>query len=200
MKTFVTLTALFVLAIVPASASILFSDTFDASPVGLNVTPTGWTSSGGTVDTIANGGFGITCLGNVGNCVDLDGSTGSAGVLSPNVTFNLTAGTTYILTYNLSGNQRGGASDTVDVSFGGLTNTHTLAPSDPFAQHSISLTPLSNVSGVTITFHNLGGDNVGAILDSVQVSSSTTSTTPEPSTFLLLAGGVGIVALRRRKA
>src|SRR5690242_11437090 len=98
MKTLVILTTLLALAIVPASASILFSDNFDAAVAGLNVTPTGWTSSGGTVDTISNGGFGITCLGNIGKCVDLDGSTGSAGVLSPNMTFNLAAGTTYTLT------------------------------------------------------------------------------------------------------
>src|SRR4051794_7100300 len=105
--------ALAAVAASPASAAVVFTDNFDTDIPALNTVPVGWTVTNGTVDIVASGSYGITCSG---NCVDLDGSTGDAGVLTSNQTFGPG---NFVLSFDLSGNQRGGASDTVQVSYGG---------------------------------------------------------------------------------
>jgi hypothetical protein len=121
---------------IPVNAATIFSDDFDASVSGLNVVPTGWTVIDGTVDVVS-GGF---C--SAGLCVDLDGSTNDAGVLSRD--FSLLAGEQYLLTFDLSGNQRGGSDDLV-VMFGTSTLVFTgLAANEPYAGYSLGFTPASD--------------------------------------------------------
>jgi len=87
---------------VSAQAAILMSDDFDSITTSqLNVAPTGWTATNGTVDSLVHGSYGLPCLGGSGGCVDLDGSTGNAADFSFNTTFNLSPGVTYTLTYHL---------------------------------------------------------------------------------------------------
>jgi hypothetical protein len=177
-----------------AQAQVVFADNFDADAQGVNYTAfvNGWTVGDGTVDLVGTGFFNFY-PGN-GNYVDLDGSTSNAGVLSRSLT--LTGGTTYTASFSLGGSTRGD-SNLVDVGFGTSLASFTLLSSDPLATQSLSFTPLSSGS-YSLSFANFGGDNLGAILDNVVVS---TPAIPEPETYALMLAGLGAVgyASRRRK-
>jgi hypothetical protein len=86
-----------------------------------------WTVSDGSVDLIAQSDFGIDCFGGSGKCVDLDGGTNDAGVLT-SVALNLAAGS-YDFSFQLSGtdsgfiNPKAAYDNIVDVSIGGLFAT-----------------------------------------------------------------------------
>jgi len=178
-----------------AQAAVVFSDDFNADTLGLNYTGfvNGWTVSDGTVDLIGTGFFDLH-PGN-GNYVDLDGSTSNAGVLTQSL--SLTAGVTYTASFSLGGSNRGDT-NLVDVMFGTSLSNFTLLSADPLATQSISFTPGSDGT-YTLSFSNGGGDNLGAILDNVMVS---TPAIPEPETYALMLAGLGLMAAvaRRRKA
>ncbi|MBX3616635.1 PEP-CTERM sorting domain-containing protein [Nitrosomonas sp.] len=179
----------------PASAAVtIFSDNFDSySPLTLNWTPpvaSGWTVSSGTVDLIGTG-FNDILPGN-GNYIDLDGSTSNSGVFANSV--NLISGVTYTLSFDLAGSQRG-STETVDINFGTASTSVTLGGSAPLTAYDLSFTP--SASGVYgFSFENLGGDNVGLLLDNVSVSA-----VPEPETYAMLLAGLGMLGfmLRSRK-
>lgn len=111
----------------PSRAAIVLSDNFDGENGGnssLNYAGfANFTVSGGTVDIIGNGGFGIGCAGGAGSCVDLDGSTGNGATLTTNLFYSFNAGDLVTLSILLSGNQRGGAAD--EFSFGFNTSVAT---------------------------------------------------------------------------
>jgi hypothetical protein len=192
-----------------ANAVTVFTDNFAGVSSSLNTAPAGWqvVIGTGSVDTIANGGFGLTCRGATGGCVDLDGSTSNAGNLRTTATFGFSSGVGYSLTAYLSGNQRGAAPDslTFGISDGSSNLCSTavsgVAASAPFAQYTCFFTAASNFSGF-IFFDHAGGDNIGMILDDVRLESRENGTSvPEPGTLALL--GLGLAGLgfsRRRKA
>ena len=178
-----------------ANAQIVFSDDFNADTQGLNKTSFvgGWTVGDGTVDMVGTGFFEF--YPGHGNYVDLDGSTGNAGVFSKEL--SLTGGVTYTASFLLGGSTRGD-SNLVDVGFGSSLASFTLLSADPLGARSIAFTPGSS-GNYSLSFANAGGDNLGAILDDVVVS---TPAIPEPETYALMLAGlgaVGFVARRRRK-
>lgn len=183
--------ASFMACSVASQAAVVFSDNFDASVGGLNVVPTGWTVSDGTVDVVS-GGF---CV--AGQCVDLDGSTGDAGILSRS--FALSGGVDYLLRFDLSGSRRGGTEDVL-ISFGTATLFFDdLVPSSPYTGYTLGFTPGSD--GVySMSFANAGGDNVGALLDNVVITSLDGPPTdvPEPQSAALAALALAALALTRR--
>ncbi len=184
------------LALPSVSQAAVFTDNFDGDTLALNQDTFlgGWTVLGpGTVDLIGNPGFFDFLPGN-GRYVDLDGSTPNlAGGFDKQLA--LAASTTYTLSFDLAGSQR---SDTniVDVTFGTNSQTFTLASSDPFATYTLSFTT-NAAANYQIFFHNRGGDNLGALLDNVSV----TAAVPEPETYMMMLGGLGLIgfAARRRK-
>lgn len=106
-------------AAVPANATIVYSNNFDTENGGvtaLNYSSfNGLTVTDGSVDLVHTGdGFGIICPNS--GCVDLDGSTSDAGVVSSN-TYGFGAGQIVSLNFQVTGNQRGGAPDNVEVFF-----------------------------------------------------------------------------------
>ena len=180
----------------PASAAVtIFSDNFDSySPLALNWIPpvaSGWTVTDGTVDLIG-AGF-IDILPGNGNYIDLDGSTANSGVFANSV--NLTGGVTYTLSFDLAGSQRG-STETANVNFGTATASFTLNSSDPLATYSLNFTPAAS-GAYSFSYENLGGDNVGLLLDNVSVSA-----VPEPEIYAMLLAGLGMLGfmLRSRKA
>jgi len=173
-----------------AQAATIFADDLESTATGSNRTPAGWTVTDGTVDTVGPGYFATLCRG-TGTCIDLDGSTGNAGVLS--MSFSLLDGVEYTAWYDLAGSNRGG-SDTVDVSFGTSAATHTLAGAAGYNTWSLGFTPAAS-GNYLLSFANRGGDNVGAILDNVAVSA-----VPEPSTTALaMVGLLGLAGMARRR-
>jgi hypothetical protein len=176
----------------PASAAVtIFSDNFDSySPLALNWTPpvaSGWTVTDGTVDLIG-AGF-IDILPGNGNYIDLDGSTANSGVFANSV--NLTGGITYTLSFGLAGSQRG-STETANVNFGTATASFTLNSSDPLATYSLNFTPAAS-GAYSFSYENLGGDNVGLLLDNVSVSA-----VPEPETYAMLLAGLGMLGFMLR--
>ena len=195
MKKLLALATAFALCPV-ANAATVFSDNFDANATGLNAVPTGWTVSSGTVDIIGNGFFDL--IPGSGKYIDLDGSTSDAGVLAK--TLSLVAGTHYTAFFDLAGNHRNGATETVTGIFGiGLGNvsaTYSLAQNAGWTHYSLSFTPTTTQNYV-LSFSNFGGDNVGMLLDNVSVVS--TAPVPEPETYAMMLAGLGLLALIRRR-
>ncbi len=179
-----------------AQAAPLFTDNFDSDTLGLNSIAFngGWSVSGGTVDLIGAPGFFDLVPGN-GRYVDLDGSTGKAGIFANS--FDVSNGMTYTLSFDLAGNHRGAGTDTVVVNFGSGSQTFTRAATDGFQTFQLSYTA-TGTGKVGFSFIDQGGDNQGALLDRVSVAA-----VPEPETYAMLLGGLGLlgfVARRRRQA
>jgi len=184
-----------------AHAAVLLSDDFNAENGGAGALNyfgfTNWTVSNGSVDLCGNG-FCDLLPGN-GLYLDMDGSTGDAGKLTSIATFSLAPGLTYVLSFDLAGNQRGGSGDavTVQVAMGSaFSEVFSLGTFDPFTTFTRSFT-VSAPTIATISFEGSGGDNVGMFLDDVVFA------TPAPPGLALLGAALIAGALargRRRRA
>ena len=188
------------LACASVGAQTLFFDDFNDETAGLNRVPTGWTVTDGTVDIIGAGTVFDFQPGN-GLYIDLDGSTGMAGMLSTGLSF--AAGTLYELSFDLAGSHRG---DTNTVTYGvdfdaalalDVQASATLTSEQDFTRFSLLFsTPVATTGRVR--FDQLGGDNIGLLLDDVRVAVAI----PEPQTWGLLLAGLALLGFsaRRRKA
>lgn len=180
---------------VSAATISSLNDNFDSITSSvLNIPSSGlanWDVLNGTVDAVATpNSWGITC--NTGTCIDLDGSSNDAGDLVSASGFS--AGQ-YSLSFDLSGNQRGGVNDDLIVSFGDYSQAFNLASNAAWANIFISLVNVND--GDKLSFSHAGGDNVGIMLDNVSVAA--VSAVPIPAAAFLFAPALlGFMGLRRK--
>lgn len=188
-----------------ASASTTFFDNFDSYVGGgSGIYPDSktnwdgastWTITDGTVDLVANGNWGLTCLGNAGKCIDIDGSSKDSGFMFTEL--NLDPGK-YVISFWLAGNGRSAkrGPDDVTVEVDGLFDANfNLAYDANWSEYTDTFT-VAQGSTQTLSFTSTSGDNVGAMLDSVSIRA-----VPEPATWLMMLAGFAMTgfALKRRK-
>ncbi len=189
-------------AVACSQAGVLFTDDFNAENGGVANSGTlnynsflNWTVSDGTVDLIGNGYFDFGFAANE-LFVDLDGSTNNAGIFSTTSEFTFEAGVQYELKFELAGNQRVNTNETVDIDIvaGGLLDeTVVIGVNDGFTEFVFTF--IGDGSTGRLQFENLGGDNIGALLDNVQLS-----VIPLPQTGALAGVGLlSVAGLRRRR-
>jgi hypothetical protein len=197
------------------SAATILSETFDtySTPTGTNIEVYGTGSFlgagevvSGSIDLLSNFGNGdgttLACYSGL-NCVDMDGSTMAAGTLSYN--FSYVADAVYTIIFYWAGNGRSG-SDSMSVTLDGLTIVDLVdVPWDSPWTGEIGVFSPSTSGVATLAFAHAGGDNVGILLDDISIESEGGDPfhgeVPEPGTLALLAGGLALAGLlRRRKA
>lgn len=195
----------FVLAAGAAQAAVVFEENFDddAASTTLNFTAFDqFTVVEGSVDYIRSGGFGIGCVGGAGGCVDLDGSTTSTPASRlASTSINFQNGVDYTLSFDLSGNQRGGANDTLRIIIAGLLDETIadIAPGAPFANYSFAFTAGGDLSAAIVFLIAGASDFIGPILDNVRLTSSDDRIVPLPAAApLMLLGLAGLAGARRR--
>lgn len=182
-----------------AQSATLFSEDFsdEATTYGSSLNFTAFDQfsvSSGTVDLINIAGYGITCQ--TTGCVDLDGSTRDSGLMSSTV-LNFVAGTQYMFSTTLSGNQRGQGPDSVEfgITNGVLSQLESFDWDDGFTTFNIAFTVGANTSG-SVFFQDQGNDNAGVILDRVSVSEA--AVVPLPASLPLILASLGGLGLLRR--
>lgn len=228
MKTSMTLLAALFISTAPVHATTLLSDNFDNEAGGSSQFDyagfTNFDVSGGTVDQIHDGDFGINCAGGTGGCVDLDGSTQNGGFMITKSSFAFNAGDLVTLSFDLSGNQRGGADDNVLWGFSSIGGTIDYndvilslggAPQNlgAFLQSDLPLSLSDLPSALPFTAFNLSfkagsagafkayvgtdsADNIGPILDNFRLD---ISAVPEPASWALMIGGFALIGLSMRR-
>ena len=183
-------------------AATIFSDNFDTYvPDQLNWLPpaaSGWVVTDGTID-LHGAGRSYDVLPGNGSYVDLDGSSLDSGLFSKNL--NLIGGEIYLLSFDLGGSQRGNRSETVKSTSAALRASYIINVTDSFSTYTLEFTPGSD-GAYSLSYLNVGGDNRGAFLDNVSVSSGPVpaSSVPEPATYAMLLSGLGIMGLMARRS
>jgi choice-of-anchor C domain-containing protein len=141
---------------------------------------TGWTVGLTSIDLI-RGNYGAIN----GLSIDILGTPGPGSISQ---SFMASAGTTYLLGFDLFRN--GGNS--IDVQIGSSAQTFT-SVNPTYTHFSMNYTAAAN-GPTTLSFASLSNGNGGAVLDNVSVTA-----VPEPGTIALLGLGLLGVGLARRR-
>ena len=187
-----------------AAGTVVLSDDFNGDAEQLNTpgdavftstSPPGNAPNAASVDLVGPGFFSL-CAPGQGNCVDLDGTTGSgnlpdSGQLTSNGSFGPG---TYTLRFDLSGNERSPSPQTTDISLGAFSTALTLGRGRiPWK----SYTTFSRRPPAASQFTDLGpSDQQGNLLDNVTLLSGV----PEPASWAMMLLGVGLIGAGMRMA
>ncbi len=212
-----------------ASAATVFYDDFDAEGGGATRLNYGgfanFDVSGGKVDLIGAGN--LHKLVGSGSYVDLDGTRSGGGTLTTKQWFGFNTGDLVTLSFAVSGNQRrqslesddallagftfAGFTILKDYTLGGAFGAENLGASNvartsnsaltvwkaPYQIYTVSF--LAGSAGALKAFIGTSSnDNVGPLLDNVRVT--ITSAVPEPSTWMMLILGFGLIGSRVRSS
>jgi hypothetical protein len=184
----------------PAGAAVIFVDDFATEVAESNAALDNWVVSDGTVDVVGTGFFPELCTSGSPTplrCIDMDGSTGNAGVIT-SPAFSLDPGT-YTLSFWAAGNQRNFPQDDMTFAVGSSMNgTLSLPTGAPWTPYSFVFSVLASESA-SIVFNHAGADNVGILLDNVLLESNVTAV-PEPMSLTLFGTGMAALAYKRRRA
>jgi Glycosyl hydrolase family 9/FG-GAP-like repeat len=155
----------------------LLSDNFNTENTGFGLYNfnqlNNWTVIDGTVDLLGTG-FEQDLIPGNGLYLDLDGTSNNAGRIESKSTFSFNAGDQVTLSFYLAGSQRGD-SNSVTVSLGNLfTETFTRNSSDPLTKITRNFV-VSTPTSSKLIFDHLGGDNLGLLLDNVELINQTKS-------------------------
>jgi VPDSG-CTERM motif len=214
-----------------APAVTIFSDTFDSENGGAGFLNYGtpnqngdggagvittsfakWMVVSGGVDLIPlahpsptyGNTFDLTPGQGHGLYVDMEGTGTGPGTITLKNAISLGAGS-YVLRYDMAGNQREGATDTVIINAQNgvpttiATDTKTLTEFAPWTTYDIPFT-LAAPTTVNFVFQDAGAfDNIGNLLDNVRLDDGTVGSVPDGGTTaaLLGLGLVGLASLRR---
>ena len=168
----------------------------------------GWTTTGNNSEFYVCGNqWGINAGG--GNCYLGWGANGTTGG-TISQTFDTFAGHTYVVTYQLPPQQFSGtppfqaalvAALDGSTMLGGATNSFNHAAGVWQPGRTVTFVAASASTTLRFTDGTLSGNSgpVNWALDNIAVTDVTPANVPEPSTWVLAAAGLGLVALRRRK-
>jgi len=200
-------------ATAPAAAqTVLLNDSFNAENGGAGAAEySGFANwSAANVDLLAPGYFFNLCEAAGGStpCIDMEGS--GNGSLTTKVAFDLAPGGVTIR-FDLAGDQRGRSNNTVTASLVStlgavlFSEVFSLAADADFTTFTRTVT-LAEATSARLRFLSGGpADSMGMLLDNVVFTAGTAvaAPVPEPSSMLLLGGGlalIGTVVRRRRRA
>jgi hypothetical protein len=203
--------AIFVAASLTCSATPLFTEDFEGATPGYYSTVGGISGTvfslvSGSIDIVGTGYWPLLCTGTAsGNCVDsVGGSSGYSGQKIETTSSYSDPSNLYWLTFSLGGWTEGdrtdlytsaaGYSATVLVTFGSWSESFTRGYGDVPATISRSFTSTGGKLSFETTNSTLTW--AGLIVDNITLES-----VPEPSSVVLLGGGLlALFVARRRRA
>jgi hypothetical protein len=194
-KNIFVISALTILSVGSANATIAFSDNFDTEPLGVPAADLmNWDISPATVDTVGEGGsFGYLCNnGNGGRCLDMDGTPAGNATITTKEGLDLVAGTyTFSFDYGNNGSKENTLTWNIGTLFTDMV-TSNAGNQSSYTNYSFSFTLASLVEDVDISFVSGGlADQQGTILDNVLLEVVEAST---PSVaILMLLGLMGLI-------
>jgi hypothetical protein len=184
----------------------------DGAAGSITTTFANWTVVSGGVDLIPlavnsptyGTKFDLTPGQGHGLYVDMEGTGTGPGTITLKNAISLGAGS-YVFHYDMAGNQREGATDTVIINAQNgvpttiATDTKTLTEFAPWTTYDLAFT-LAAPTTVNFIFKDAGDfDNIGNLLDNVRLDDGTVGSVPDGGTTLSLLGLglVGLTSLRR---
>ena len=201
--------ALYAAPALAADPTVLLNDSFDAEHGGVGAAEySGFANfSAANIDLLAPGYFFNLCQAAGGStaCLDMEGS--GNGSLTTKTAYDLSAGAVTIQ-FDLAGDQRGRGNNTVTASltsiFGQVLFSEVFSLSaDASFTTIVRSFDLADAATARLSFLSGGpADSFGLLLDNVVLSAGGTPTipaVPEPSTWALLCGGLGVVAAISRR-
>ena len=187
-----------------AQANLITNGGFEASS-SPTTTPTGWVNIGHSDGVITYALFGTPAYEGV-NYYDLGGFGDPNGPIGDGIgqSFATIVGSMYTVVFGLSAENLKGT-ETLTAAAGSASIDYVLSPDGsgaakrPFATQTFDFTATSALT--TLSFvHTAGtGGNNDPFIDGVSVELSTAAI-PEPETYALMLGGLGLLAFARKRS